>query len=257
MNVSTPELELHQELQRFTTRFFDRIAQGLEELQASERAEVRDEALRKSALYAAAAMEIATGPSAAVNLLDMFVFIHLCRTVLVKHWIPTLYRRADDLLDAFVKAEDELASITDTALDRRRRMELVEIVDAWIAENPNQTRVEGVRLADFSAAAGAAAQDRAIQARGLMSSVKTATEAANQAMLLAERGMFLLHRMPIVWRLQVRLGAREVLGDALERVTTGSEAASVARIAKRSATYAGLLGLAGILWAGRRSRRRQ
>src|SRR5690606_35884848 len=64
MNVSIPELELQQEIQRFTTRFVDRITQGAEALQGSSRAAVRDAAMRKNLLYASSALEIATGASA-------------------------------------------------------------------------------------------------------------------------------------------------------------------------------------------------
>lgn len=257
MNVSIPELELQQEIQRFTTRFVDRITQGAEALQGSSRAAVRDAAMRKNLLYASSALEIATGASAAVNLLDMFVFVHLCRTVLERHWIPTLYKDDGRELDqAFTRSEDELSQITVRALGTDGHRQLLELVDTWLADNPGQTRVEGIRLADFSAAAGTAAANRALQARGLLSSVKVASEAANEAMVIAERGLFLLHRLPFLWRLQVRLGAREILNDTLTRVTTGPGAMAVARVAK-TASYAVLLGVAsiGLVWLRGRRRR--
>ena len=108
------EHELTQELQRFTTRFTDRIAQAVEVLEHSPSARVRDEALRKTLAYMSSAIEIATGPYAEINLLDMTVFIHLCRTVLDNHWIPTLYGEAGaDLADAFAKADAEIAEIAE------------------------------------------------------------------------------------------------------------------------------------------------
>src|SRR5690606_29961129 len=114
-------------------------------------------------------------------LLDMFVFVHLSRTVLETHWIPKLYRDSGaELARAFTKAEQELADITVTAIGEQGLSQLTSIVDTWLADNPGAVRVEKIRLADFASAAGAAAQDRAIQARGLLSSVKVATEAANK-----------------------------------------------------------------------------
>lgn len=256
MEVMIPQLELQQALQRFTTSFLERVTQGTEALQSSPHPEIRDEALRKALLYASSALEIATGPSAAVNLLDMFVFLHLSRNVLERHWIPTLYGDAGEELDlAFTKAEQELADITIRAVGDAGLSRLTRLVDAWLADNPRAVRVEGIRLADFATAAGAAAEDRALQARGLLSGVKVATEAANQAMVIAERGMFLFNRLPFLWRLHVRLGVRDVLDDALLRVRTGSELARVARFVK-SGAYVALLGAAtaSVFWL--RSRRK-
>ncbi|MGN6110922.1 MAG: hypothetical protein ACTHU0_37825 [Kofleriaceae bacterium] len=252
------ELELQHELQRFTTRFTDRITQATEVLERSPRAEVRDEALRKNLVYVSSATEIATGPSSEVGLLDMFVFLRLSRTVLEQHWLPELYGRdGADLAAVFEKSEQELAEIADRSLGADRREQLGRLVDAWLADNPGQVRVEGIRLADFSAAAGTAAAERAIQAQGLLSSVKTMSQAANQAMLLTERGMFLVHRLPFLWRLQARLGAREVVGDAIVQLSHGPEAplTRVTQLARRGAGVAAVLGIGGLLFL-RRSRAR-
>ena len=247
------EPELIQELQRFTTRFTDRITQATEVLERSSKVRVRDEGLRNTLGYVSSAIEIATGPFAEINLLDMIVFIHLCRTVVDKHWIPTLY--GDDgleLSDVFAKSEAELSSITERALDASRGAHVAALVDAWLADNPTQVRVEGIRLADFASGAARAAADRMLEARGILSSVKTATEAANQAMRLVDRGMFLLHRMPSVWRLEARLSAREILGDSIAQVAKGPDA-PIAKIAQRTrqlakagAIYALMFGTVGM-----------
>ena len=54
------EHELTQELQRFTTRFTDRVAQAVEVLEHSPSQQVRDEALRKTLGYISSAIEIAS-----------------------------------------------------------------------------------------------------------------------------------------------------------------------------------------------------
>ena len=86
------ELELQQELQRFASQFSARILQATEGPQGSVRAKIRNEALKKNLVYISSALEIASGPSPSVSLLDMVVLIRLSRTALEKHWIPTLYR---------------------------------------------------------------------------------------------------------------------------------------------------------------------
>jgi len=94
-----------------------------------------------------------------------------------------------------------------------------------------------------------------MQVKGFLSSVRTATRAANQALLLGERVLFLVNRMPAVWRLQARLGAREVVGDAVMQLSEGPEA-PVARLTgqarhllKSSLAYAAALaGALMVFW---------
>jgi hypothetical protein len=256
VDATLPAPELQEALQRFTTQFADRVTQATQTLERSSPQGVRDEALRKNLLYVSSALEIATGPDPDVNLLDMIVFIRLSRATLERHWIPELYReRGADLAEVFERSEQELRSVAEQALTPPQRTQLAAIVDAWLAENPDQVRVEGIRLADFAAAAGTAAADRAIQAKGLLSSMTTASHAANQAFLLAERGLFLFHRLPFVWRLQARLGAREVIADAVAQLSEGPDA-PVARmigrarqVARRCTLYVGVLvGVGALLW---------
>jgi hypothetical protein len=210
-----PEFELQQQLQRFATQFSDRVTQATEALEQSRRARVRDEALRKNLRYVSSAMEIAAGPFAEVNLLDMVVFVRLCRAALESHWIPELYGSdGDGLHEVFVRSEEELAELEKQSLTPEQRHKLDDLVDAWLAANPSQVRVEGVRLSDFAAQAGAAAAETIGQARGLLASVSTAARAANQALAVSERALFLVNRLPFVWRLQARLAARELFHDA-------------------------------------------
>jgi hypothetical protein len=219
---TAPELELQQEMQRFATQFTDRITQATEALEESSRRQiVRDEALRKNLRYIAAAMEIATGPIAEINLVDMIVFVRLSRAALERHWIPELYGdEGAELAEIFARSDAELAAVAEHALGFNQRQELAHLIEAWLAENPDQFRVEGIRFSDFSAAAG----ERALEVKGFLASMKTATRAANQALLLSERVLFLINRMPSLWRLQARLGAREMLGDAMTQMSEGPEA---------------------------------
>ena len=234
MDATLPALELQDALQRFTTQFADRVTQAMEGLERASQAAIRDEALRKNLLYVSSALEIASGLDPEVNLLDMIVFVHLSRAVLEKHWIPTLYReRGAEVAQVFARSEQELQALAEQALTRAQQAQLLNVVDTWLAENPHQIRVEGIRLADFAGMAGSAAAERAMQTRGLLSSVSTASRAANQALLLTERGMFLLHRMPSVWRLQARLAARDTMSDVATQLFEGPDA-PVAKMARRA-----------------------
>jgi hypothetical protein len=256
MDSAVSEFELQQELERFTMRFSDRVTQAATTLEQSPQPIVRNEALRKALLYVSAATEIATGPFPDVNLLDMIVFVQLSRSVLDSHWIPDLFGDAGrDLSEVFAISEKELTDIAAQTLSASHREQLAGLVNAWLAENPNQFRVEGIRLADFSSAAGSAAAERATKAKGLLASMRTATQAANQALVLSERALFLTHRLPFLWRLQARLGAREMVGDTLTLLTDGPEAlipkatGQALELVRKAALYLGLFaGVAILLW---------
>lgn len=263
---SQPDLELQHALQRFVTEFTDRITQSTETLERSRHlaTAVRDEALRKNLVYVSSAIEIASGAVAEISLIDMIVFVRLCRGALTRHWIPELYGdEGRELADAFARSEEQLARIAEQALSPQQRQEVAALVDSWIADNPRQYRVEGIRFADFAAAAGGAAAERALKVRGLLSSVKTATRAANEALMLTERALFLLNRMPFLWRLQVRVGAREVLSDAVTHLADGPEAPirrlrnEARHMVRRGALYVAALGGAATIawWVGSLVRR--
>ncbi len=266
MDANVDEFELRQELQRFTTQFTDRVVQATEALERSPRAEVRDQALRKNLAYISSAMEIASGPLAEINLLDMIVFVRLSRAVLEGYWIPELYGDLGaELADLFARSDRELAGFAERVLNPDQRASLAGVVDEWLKENPSQVRVEGIRLADFSNAAGSAAAERAARAKGLLSSVRVATRAADQVLLLSERVLFLFHRLPSLWRFQARLGAREVLNDAVVGLVEGPEAPlarvthQAHRLARNGLVLVGVLGGTGMLvwWLGSLARGRR
>jgi len=230
------EIELQEELQRFVSQFTDRITQAIETIERSPGASVaaRDEALRKNLLYVASAMEIVSGPTAEINLVDMIVFVRLCRSALERHFIPELYGdEGGELAQVFARSEEELDRVALRVLTHAQREQVAAVIDAWLAENPEQHRVEGIRFADFATAAAGAAAEKAVQAKGLFSSVKSATRAANQALILTERALFLVNRMPFLWRLQARVGAREMLGDAVAQLSDGPDA-PVQRITRKA-----------------------
>src|SRR5262245_55347456 len=113
----TPEVEVQQEVERFATEFCERVTQATETLGRASSAEVRDEALRKNLRFVWAAIEIATGPYPEVNLLDMIVFVRLCRAVLERYWIPELYGNSGrDLAEVFARSDEELSEVVEKAL---------------------------------------------------------------------------------------------------------------------------------------------
>jgi hypothetical protein len=254
------QAELQQAVQRIATLFMDRIAQAGETLSADARRPAeRQGALQRVLLYAASALEIASGPLPEVNAIDMLVFAILCRGALERHWIPNgLGEHGAGLVQAFTLAEQDLWGLAGEVLGAQQQSDLRELIANWQSEHPEQYRVEGVRFQEFAGHAGSASDERAKKTRGLLGQVRSATQAADQALLAVERGLFIAHRMPFLIRLQARLGVQETLSDTL--ATLGAAAAQtgptveqrVDRTVRRWALYLLMVGLGWALffWSG-------
>jgi hypothetical protein len=138
--------------------------------------------------------------------------------------MPELYGEAGrPVLEAFHASETELRRLALRVMSAEQLGRLDAFIEQWRRDNPGQFRVEAVRLMDFSVRAGKVELARAQEAGGMLASVRAATQAADQALLMAERGLFLAHRMPFLMRLQARLGSREIVSDTLEKVGSPAE----------------------------------
>lgn len=208
------QAELQQALQRVAAQFQSRIGQISMDSHRDASVEQQDLILRQALLYQSSSLDIATGPEPEVNLLDMVVFARLSAATLKSYWTSQRLGDASRAFsDAFEGLERDVRPLVVRVLSPEQRALLQRLIDGWLAQNPDQRVVEGIRLVSFGRVAGEAADERGNAARGLLSSVKSATQAADRALLLAERALFLSQRVPFLLRAHARLGAREVMGD--------------------------------------------
>jgi hypothetical protein len=208
--------ELQQSLERYTGHFIDSVTDALQDVLQSEQMSTARAGMNRLLLYCSSALDIATAPIPEVNAVDMVVFMALNRSTIESHWLPHVFGNAGrPLLDAFVSAEREVHEISAEVLNASQQEELKELIRDWLATNPGRIAVEWVRFQDFANKAREVEQARAKRARGLLGNVKSAAQTADQAMLLAERALFLSHRLPFLLRLHVRLAVPETLNDTL------------------------------------------
>lgn len=213
------EVELQQDLQRFTGQFTDLITQAASTAFDPSDSKQQQAALHRVLIWDSSALDIATGPFPEINLLDMVVFITLCRSTIEKHWAPNVFGdRGAPLIAVFKRAERNIWQISAKVMTSAQQTELRTLIAQWQAEHPDQVEVESVRFTDFSAHAGQIETERAKSMRGLFGGVRAATSAADRAVLLGDRAMFLTNRMPFLIRLQARLGAQEMTDDAFVRL---------------------------------------
>lgn len=208
------QAELQQDLQRLATQFQSRVSQGGLDRADQTHAPLLDSMLQQALLYDSSILDIATGPDPVVNLLDMVVFAELNADTLQRYWLPSVWGEAGAFFDeAFSKLKEEVWPIARRILSTRQQQQLYLLIREWERKNPDQLRVEGLRLLSFAQVSGEAAAKRAEEVRGLLGGVRSATQAADQGLMLAERALFLSQRVPFLLRAHVRLGAREVAAD--------------------------------------------
>src|SRR5262245_13711877 len=107
------QLELQQQVQRFAGEFISRVTSAGEPLaEQSVRPELRQAALKRIIDYSSSALDVTSGPAAEVNVLDMAVFVRLCRCVLERHFVPKVFgEAARPLLAAFWISETEILEL--------------------------------------------------------------------------------------------------------------------------------------------------
>lgn len=221
------EIELQEELQRFTTQFLERMSQATIQIYDSNDPRVRSLAAHQSLRYASSALDIATGPRPELNLLDMMTFIRLSRGTVKDYWIPKFYgAKGKDLLTAFDDAERDISVIANGRMTTEQMATVDRLLQNWRNENPDLILVEGVRLTDFAHHAGKLESERSEEIGGLISGIKGAVSTADQAFLLANRAIFLGQRMPSLLRLQTRIGAQEILSDTMKQLSTTGDFAT-------------------------------
>jgi hypothetical protein len=109
------------------------------------------------------------------------------------------------------RSESEFWLTSSKVLSQEQKAQLLDMIQTWEQEHPDQVRVDSSRLPALSQLASQQAERN--KASGMMAAVKSATRVGDQAVLLGERAMFMAQLMPFLVRLQVRVGAKELMAD--------------------------------------------
>jgi hypothetical protein len=166
----------------------------------------------KSVAYASV-VDIAIGPNAVTNLLDMMTLTALSRIMVENHWVPNALgsELGEGFLQTFIDLEDDIWTVADDVLTKSQQGELRILINDWYEENSEQIYPWYVRLSDFSgqrAASLAAVQ----QTGGMLKEVARAREAAEEIQAFGERVLFYLQRAPMITSAEFQASANDVLG---------------------------------------------
>jgi hypothetical protein len=179
-----------------------------------------------------AVVEIAVGPNAVENLLDMMGLASLTREELETYWVPE-YLGAElgqGLLKASRMLEEEIWQGSKRILTPEQQNDLRTLIHEWNEQHPDQHYFWSIRFAGFT-------DQRAIELQsvqetgGLLGEIAQTRETAVEMREFGERVMYYMQRAPNLTRLQAEFGMREMLNtpemvqvlDNTERLTRSSE----------------------------------
>jgi hypothetical protein len=210
--ITREELEDH--VRRFADRYITRVALATNAVSNGSDDQSQKELMQrwKSVAYASA-VDIAIGPNAVTNLLDMMTLTSLSRIMVENHWVPNVLgaELGEGFLQTYIDLEDDIWTVADDVLTENQQDELKTLINDWYSENPGQFYPWYVRLSDFSgqrAASLAAVQ----QSGGMLKEVARAREAAEEIQAFGERVLFYLQRAPMITSAEFQSGANSVLG---------------------------------------------
>ena len=225
--------QLENEIMRFGDRYAARMALEADRIRenATTLEQQRIAVGWKLACYTAV-VEIAVGPNAVENMLDMLVLVSLTRQEVETYWVPKVLgpELGQGLLKAARQLDEELWEGSSRVLTPEQQKDLRELIHQWNETHPDQHYFWGVRFGGFTDQR-AKDLEQVEQTGGLLGEVAKTREAAAEMQAFGERVMYYMQRAPTLTRLQAEFGLRETLNtpeivqvlDNTERLTQSTE----------------------------------
>lgn len=225
--------QLEVEIMRYADRYFARMS--LEADRIREKAttpELRRFATGWKLACQTTVVDIAVGPNAVENLLDMMVLASLTREEFETYWVPEVL--GDELGQGLLKAsrmlEEEIWEGSKRVLTPEQQNDLRTLIHEWNQQHPDQHYFWGIRFAGFTDQRAIELQ-RVQETGGLLGEIAQTRETAVEMREFGERVMYYMQRAPNLTRLQAEFGMHEILNtpeaiqllDNTERLTRSSE----------------------------------
>jgi hypothetical protein len=174
-----------------------------------------------------------------VALLDMISMVTLGRIFFEEEGPSRYGKLIVPVLDGYRKAEADIRKVAAKILTPNQMLNLTKIINRWRKENPQIKSFPLVRFSNFAADRRESTLAREEEPEGLFESVESASETVEEMRLLAERGMYLATRIPLLSGLFGDLWLTRIMGNpelqkALSDVSQLSEGtAGLAEIAEK------------------------
>ena len=232
------EVELQSELMSYADRFASIITQAMEDFETlNPKPQARQVILSDLVYSISSVYTIAAEPNPQVGLLDMVAVTTLGR-IIYEDNIRRKYGKSTDVLGVgFRQLEKDVWRIAAKVLTKEQQGELRQLILYWRKNNPDKVVYNYLRFSDFAAQRRNSTLVKKVQAGGLFKTVQRVTQQVEETRMLAERGIFLGTRLPLltgnfaeVWMSQLLVSpeTQKILADIHTFATVSERLASVA-----------------------------
>ena len=133
-----------------------------------------------------------------VALLDMFSLVTLGRIFFEEEGQSRYGKVVVPAIEGYRKAEADIRKVATIVLTPNQMLNLMKIIKRWRKENPEVKSFPLIRFSNFAADRRESTLTREEEPEGLFESVESASESVEKMRLLAERGMYLATRIPLL-----------------------------------------------------------
>ena len=192
------EIQLQSWLMSFSDRFATVLINSFERFEElGSTPKIRRYVLRDTVYAIASALTIASEPNPETALLDMVTLTTLAR-IIYEDNRTKFGEPIEEMILGFRNLETDIWGIAAQILTKEQQSELRKIILEWRKSHPNQKYFSHLRFSEF----GTKRHDSKLVKKGetgvLFKSVQKATQQVEELRMLAERGMFLGSRLPIL-----------------------------------------------------------
>jgi hypothetical protein len=232
------EIELQSELMSYADRFASILAQSFEDFDAlGPSAESRRFVLDDMVHAISSVFTTAAEPNPQTALLDMVAIATLGRMIYEDNIRRRYGKPIEVMAKGFGELEKDIWQIAAKILSIEQQHEVLGLIVEWRKQNPDKIIYNYFRFSDFAADRRKSTLVKKDEAGGLFKSVQQATQQVEETRMLAERGLYLATRLPLltgtfseVWMSQLLVNP-----DALKIL---QDLHSISDVSQRMATVA-------------------
>jgi hypothetical protein len=193
------EVELQSELMSYADRFASIITQALEDYETLNPPPQARQVILSDLVYSQSSVyTIAAEPNPQVGLLDMVTVTTLGRIIYEDNMRRKYGKSIEVLVAGFRQMEKDIWSIAAKVLTSEQRGELRQLILLWRKNNPDKVVYNYLRFSDFAAQRRNSTLVKKVESGGLFKTVKEVTQQVEETRMLAERGIFLGTRLPLL-----------------------------------------------------------
>ena len=192
------EAELQSELMSFADRFVSIMTQAFEDFEAigpkpeARRFILSDLVYSQSAIYT-----LAAEPDPEVALLNMIVVTTLGRMIYENNLRRRFGNATRFIIKGFQQLEPDIWEIASKVLTKAQQQELRRLISEWHKDHPDIVVYNYLRFSDIRHQ-GKSTLVKEEKTGGLFKSIQQVTQQVEEARMLAERGIFLATRLPLL-----------------------------------------------------------